>query len=155
MVYEKLLNEARHHEIDIYEKPMPKRMKGLYADNIILINKYLPTTNEKACVLAEELGHYHTSSGDILDQSNLSNRKQEKQARNWASEKLVTLCNLVEAFEHGCRSSFEIAEFLNITELFLEDSLIYYREKYGYQVQVGEKYTLYLDPLGVYKNFYP
>ena len=32
---------------------------------------------EKACVLAEELGHHYTTVGDIIDQKESENRKQE------------------------------------------------------------------------------
>lgn len=37
---------------------------------------------EKACVLAEELGHHYTAVGDIIDQSYYSNRKQELRGKN-------------------------------------------------------------------------
>lgn len=150
MPYESLLNEAYRHDIDIYEKPMKPGIKGLYSDNIIWINKNISTSIEKACVLAEEIGHYHTSIGDILDQTKLSNIKQEKRARKWASERLVTPKMLVEGFEKGCISRFEIADFLNVTELFLDEALKYYRDKYGTEIQVNKKHTLYLDPLSVY-----
>lgn len=154
-MYESLLKEACKHDINVYEEPMEKKVKGLYGDNVIWINRNINTSIEKACVLAEELGHYHTSVGDIIDQSKIINIKQEKIARRWAYKKLVPLNNLLEAFKGGCRSRFEIAEFLNITEVFLDDSLSFYREKYGTEIQIDKTYTLLLDPLGVYKNFYP
>lgn len=83
MHYEKLLKEIERHKIETYEKPMPQKLKGLYYDNVVLINQNIAST-EKTCILAEELGHYHTTTGDILNQNRLSNRKQEKLARTWA-----------------------------------------------------------------------
>lgn len=77
MTYEELLWEAHNDSLDIYERDMKPTIKGLYSDNIIWINKFIPTNTEKICILAEELGHYHTSSGNIIDQSKLQNRKQE------------------------------------------------------------------------------
>lgn len=151
--YEKLLNEVLHNDIDIYEEPMQPRIKGLYSDNVIWLNKNLPTNVEKAVVLAEELGHYHTTVGNILDQSNVNNRKQEKMARKWAWDYLVTPKKLIEACEDGCRSMFEIAEMLDITEDFLKEGLTFYKEKYGTQIQVDDNHILYLDPLGVLKLF--
>ena len=47
------------------------RIKGLYCDGYIAINKDIETETERACILAEELGHYYTSSGDIIDQRNI------------------------------------------------------------------------------------
>lgn len=151
MPYEKLLNEALHHEIYIQEEPMKPRIKGLYGDNVIWINKNINTSVEKAMVLAEELGHYHTTTGDIIDQSKLENRRQEQRARKWAWNHLVTPRKLVQAFQSGCRSKFEIAEMLNVTESFLEQGLKFYREKYGTEIQVDGTYTLFLEPLAVYE----
>lgn len=37
-------------------------------------------TIEKACVLAEELGHYYTSQGDILELDTVDAIKQEQRA---------------------------------------------------------------------------
>lgn len=65
-------------EIDMSAIPC---LKGLYYNGTIGIDKNIETDKEKACVLAEELGHYHTSSGNILDQGDVFNRKQELRAR--------------------------------------------------------------------------
>lgn len=150
MAYEALLSQYPHLIIKEVTD-LPKGLGGLYYDNVILLDKHR-SEKEKACVLAEELGHYHTTVGDIIDQSNVQNVKQEKLARKWASEKLFSPIDLVDAFEIGCRSRFEIADFLNVTELFLEESLTFYREKYGTEIQVDDIHTLYLDPLAVYKT---
>ena len=45
------------------------RIKGLYSDGTIAISTDMKTDAEKACVLAEELGHHYTTYGNILDQS--------------------------------------------------------------------------------------
>lgn len=152
MPYEKLLREARHHEIDIYEKQMPNRIKGLYADNVIWINKNMSTYAEKNCVIAEELGHYHTSFGDILDQSKLTNRKQEILARSWAYKKLVPLDKIISAYQNNIRSRYELAEYLNVTEAFLLDALKRYKEEYGLSKTTGE-YTIFFEPLAVLRLF--
>lgn len=152
MTYEKLLKEAQHHGVDIYEKPMQPRNKGLYSDNVIWINKHIETSIEKACVLAEELGHYHTSAGDIIDQSDLSNRKQEKRARSWAYERLVPLGKIVQAHKNHIRNRYELAEFLGVTESFLEEALDRYKEKYGLSTKF-ESYVICFEPLGVVEWF--
>lgn len=48
--------------------------------NVALSNQIEPTAR-KACVLAEGLGHYHTTVVNILDQDDTNNRKQERTAR--------------------------------------------------------------------------
>ncbi|QDI90167.1 hypothetical protein EPH95_02425 [Salicibibacter halophilus] len=37
------------------------------------INQNISTRSEKACILAEELGHYHTTSVNILDKQKFVN----------------------------------------------------------------------------------
>jgi phosphoribosylanthranilate isomerase len=152
MTYEKLLKEADGQAVQVYERKMKSTIKGLYSDNIIWVNKTVPTSTEKACILAEELGHHHTSSGDILDQSSLSNRKQERRALNWAYQKLVPLSSIVAAHKLVIRNRNELAEYLQVTEEFLDSALNWYREKYGLYV-VLEGYTVCLEPLGVLELF--
>ncbi|WP_028988057.1 ImmA/IrrE family metallo-endopeptidase [Thermicanus aegyptius] len=152
MVYEHLLREAEHHGLDIYEKPMTLTVKGLYADGAIWINKHIPNTAEKVCILAEELGHYHTSAGNILDQTKIVNRKQEQRARTWAYEKLIPLSVFVEAHKQGIQNRYEFAEYLGVSEHFLESAVQRYKEKYGLYVSV-DGYTISFEPLGVIEFF--
>jgi hypothetical protein len=104
--------------------------------------------SEKTCVLAEELGHHYTTVGDIMDQTDVSNRKQERRARIWAYHKLLSLNDLIDSYKCGCRNQFEIAEHLNVTEEFLVDCLKYYKEKYGLYVR-KDNYLIYFEPLGI------
>lgn len=48
--------------------------------NVALSNQ-IESTTRKAYVLAEELEHYHTTVGNILDHDDTNNRKQERTAR--------------------------------------------------------------------------
>lgn len=151
-MYEQLTKEASLNDVEVYERYMPSRLKGLYSNNIIWINKHTPTRIEKACVLAEELGHYHTSTGDILDQTNVVNRKQELRARYWAYERLVPLSKIIQAHKLHISNRYELADFLGVTEDFLEAALDWYKSKYGLFI-VTNNYTLYFEPLGVLEMF--
>ena len=119
--YEELIGEYEH--LIIEERPMVN--DGLYADGCVWINQNM-STNRKACVLAEEVGHYETSSGDILDQTNTGNRKQELIARKWAYHKVVPEEKISEAISSGYNEVWEIADYLDVDEQFLRDALIYY-----------------------------
>jgi Zn-dependent peptidase ImmA (M78 family) len=136
-----------YSDLEIIEQEFSKRIKGLYIDDTIALNKNLSST-EKNCVLAEELGHYHTSYGDITDQSKIENVKQEKRARNWGYEKIIPIQKLIDAYQYGCRNRYEIAVFFDVTEEFLDASILHYREKYGL-CYTTDKYVIYLDPLGI------
>lgn len=151
-MYETLLVEATHLGIDTYEKQMSHRIKGLYANNVIWINKNMETSYEKGCILAEELGHYHTSSGDIINQNIIQNRKQEKVARSWAYKKLIPLSKIIQAHKEGIRNRYELAQYLEITEEFLDNAIKRYKEKYGATVSY-KGYTICFEPLGIIEWF--
>ena len=64
-VYEELLEEAAAQNISVDENfPFHGNLKGLYVDQNIALSDQLETSAEKACILAEELGHHYTSTGD-------------------------------------------------------------------------------------------
>lgn len=152
MDYENLLKEAEDLNIVIREKKLQLR-EGLCFNNRIAINSDIKSLKEKNCVLAEELGHYYTSSGNILNLKDIRNAKQEKRARNWAYEKLVGIISIVKAFEKGIRSKHELAEYLNVTETFIDDAINHYKEKYGTYTEI-DNYIIYFEPsLMVLKMF--
>ncbi|MCI8648436.1 MAG: ImmA/IrrE family metallo-endopeptidase [Firmicutes bacterium] len=124
--YEQLLSECE--QIDVQERNM--KNKGLYGDSTIWINKKLSEA-EKLCILAEEMGHHYTTSGDILNQNDIGNRKQERAARGWAYDKIVPLENIKQAYCSGYSETWEIAEYLDVDEQFLKEAMQYYKEKYG------------------------
>lgn len=157
MTYEKLLIENEHLKIsekDFYEIDPEDGLKGLDGLCIgrkIFIRKEL-SDREKACILAEELGHYHTTTGDILDQTKIENRKQERRARAWGYEQLVGIIDLVNAYKEGVRSRYELADHLDVTEEFIEDAINYYKEKYGLLYEI-DNYIIYFEPLVVMEKF--
>ena len=144
--FERLEDEACKDGIDVFLwKFQIERIKGLYSDGIIGINERLETSVEKTCTLAEELGHHHTSVGNIIDMENVSNRKQERQARFWGYNKLIGLTGIVNAFESGCQSAYEASEFLEVTVEYLQECIDCYRDKYGICTEIGN-YIIYFIP---------
>lgn len=141
MLYEDILQIADGTDILIKEKPL-RANKGRIKGNKIAIKEDM-TQAEKACTLAEELGHYYTTTGCILDQEVASNRKQELRARFWGHNLLVNPASLIKAFESGCRNRFEIAEYLGVTEEFLQEAIDTYRIKYGEYITY-KNYTIIL-----------
>ena len=150
MKYEALLIEADRDGLIVKEKPL-KYNDGRIKGNRIAIRKDLATTKEKTCVLAEELGHYHTSVGNILDMSNSGNRKQERQARLWGYNKLIGLSGLIRAYEAGCQTGYEIAEYLEVTEDCLTECIEAYRSKYGAGIMIDNYYVMFIPHLAVGK----
>lgn len=143
MTYEELLNECNNKGLIVKEKPLKYhdgRIKGIR----VAIRDNIPTSVQKACVLSEELGHFETSVGDILDMNSVSNRKQELKARAWAYDKLINLQGFINAFEHNCTNLYETAEFLEVTEEFLIEAIQLYQTKYGQYASV-DNYTIFFN----------
>ncbi len=153
MTYDKLLQLADDENIEVIEMSFSGGIKGLYCDNTIAISSNIETTNEKKCILAEELGHHYTSTGNILNQKNINNKRQELRARRWGYDKLISLRKLVMAFNSGCTDRYELAEYLDITEQYLGEVLKYYESKYGLYAEIGD-YCIYFNPLTVAKFNY-
>ena len=145
--YEQLLDEASETNITVIENYdlTGTQLKGLYCDSVVAIGNTTTSNTERACVLAEELGHHYTAVGDIIDQSSVENRKQEMRGRIVAYNKLVGLRGIVDAYLHHCQSISESAEYLEVTEEFLIDSLNYYRNKYGVYTKL-DNYVIFFQP---------
>lgn len=149
--YERLQDEACEDGIDVIDYTFhSNRIKGLYCDGVIAIREDM-TIPEKTCALAEELGHHETSVGNIIDMASAANRKQERQARLWAYNKQIGLIGLVQAFEHGYQNRFEIAEYLEVTEEFLEECIECYWNKYGICKRVDNYVVYFIPQLSVMK----
>lgn len=157
---EQLINECKELGINIDRHSLPNNIKGLYyADSktepVIAIDFCVDTQSETYCVIAEELGHYQTSCGNLLTDKAIDNvivRKQETRAKRWAYEKLVSLDKLISAYESGVRDRYALAAHLDITDEFLEVSLKYYKVKHGLYSILGN-YIIYFEPFGIFKMF--
>ena len=144
MNYDALLAESDSAGLVVKEKPL-KYNNGRIKRGKVAIRKDIPTSIEKTGILAAELGHYYTSSGDILDQQDISNRKQERRARVWAYDLLIGLSGIVKAYRHGCSNLYEMADYLEVTEEFLRDALERYRQKYGIYTTI-DHHIIYFEP---------
>lgn len=148
MDYDTLLIESDNINVIVKEFNL-KTVDGLCLGNRIAIDKSL-TTIKKGCILAEELGHYFLTVGDILDQTQLRNIKQEKLARNWSYEKMIPLTSIINAYMYGVTNKFELADYLNVTVEFLQESINYYKCKYGISTRYKD-FVIKFSPLKVYK----
>lgn len=120
--YETLLSEYEER-LCIEERPMV--CEGLYCDGVAWINQKLPE-RRRVCILAEEIGHYETSHGDILDQRDMNNARQELRARKWAYEKIIPFPDVLRAAGAGCQRTWEFADYLDVDEEFVTECLRYY-----------------------------
>ena len=148
--YEILLDNAYNDGLLVKEKPL-QGSDGRIKGSKIAIRENM-TIPEKTCTLAEELGHHYTTYGNIMEQSDTANRKQEFRARAWAYNKQIGLLGLIRAYEYGCQNRFEIADYLEVTESVLEECISCYRKKYGVYKIVGNYIIYFIPTLAVFKR---
>ena len=125
--YESRVAAAEDLNVNIVE--MPINGKGYCCNNYIFIRNDLSEA-EKNCTLAEEIAHYLYSSGDIIDQSSVVNRKAELYARRKAYQDAVPFEDIVSLLRAG-EQLYDIAEIYDFTEEFLRAALEWYISKYG------------------------
>ena len=142
---ENLEQEAFEQNVPVdYIKFNSEELRGLYINGSIALRREMDSVTT-ADTLAEELGHHYTTVGDILDQTNVSNRKQERLARVWAYNRRIGLTGIIQGYRAHCRSCYELAEYLDVSEDFLREALDCYREKYGVYTEL-DGYVIYFEP---------
>ena len=144
MLYEEMLNLANEHNLVVKEKDLWVH-DGLIKDRNIAIRQTIPTNKEKACTLAEELGHAMTSAGDIMDYNDPNNWKQEVKARTFGYHLMITPEQLIDAYKHGCRGKHELAEYLNVTVPYLDEAVERFHGIYGLYQRYGD-YVIVFEP---------
>ena len=130
MTYDELLEAADDLGLIAKEKDLQAH-DGLIRGRRVAIRRSISSQRRKACVLAEEIGHYFTTAGDIMDPMDAGSRKQERRARIWAHDVQVGLDGILAADAAGCRSVYEMADFLEVPEDFLIEAIGCYSERYG------------------------
>lgn len=151
-LYEHLQEEACKEGVNVVDYPFDSsRIRGLYCDGTVAIRQNM-TTTEKSCVLAEELGHHHMTVGNILEQTDAANRKQERAARLWAYNKCIGLSGIIAGYRANCHSRHELADYLDVSEEFLAEALECYREKYGEYTELDDYVIVFEPALGVHEK---
>lgn len=149
--YEALACNAEKIGIDVIEVDLEGK-SGYILNNTIFINQNMNDIS-KRCVLAEELGHYFKNYGDITNQEDIKNKKQEIIARRWSYEHLVGVVDLINAHKKGCYTKYDIAEYLNITEDILENALKYYQCKYDNGCKIDNYWINFNNGLEILEMF--
>lgn len=147
--YEELIIQNNHlHICDSFE--LPGMFKGFYDNGVILIDKNLSNA-KKLEILSEELAHHEITYGNILNVNDIQNKKYELKARRLSSERIITLKGIIDAFKHGVQNLYELADFFEVTEQFILETLEHYKQKHGYSV-CCDGYIIQFEPLRVFEH---
>lgn len=89
---------------------------------LLLINRHRPLAARTAA-LAEELGHYFRSIGDLRNLRDIAAAKSERLAHVWSVEALLPLEELQAHFARGNGTSWEIAEEVELPLDFVQEAV--------------------------------
>lgn len=145
MNYKEMKDRAFDEGLIVKELDIPG-YKGRIKGNRIAIHDGIESDAARACVLAEEIGHFHTTVGSINGRTDHDALRQEHIARAYAYELQVGLSGIIRAYRRICRTYQEVAEELGVTVPFLQDALEYYKMKYGTDPVEVDGYTLRFVP---------
>ena len=126
---------------------MPKTLSGLNIDDDIYINAN-NNYYKNVGVLAEEIGHYLTSWGDISDYSKINNMRQEVRARRKGAELVLPFDRIIEAYRHSMQTEHDICLYLEITPDVLRWIIADYKTRHGTYVDYNG-YRITFEPLTV------
>jgi len=126
---EELTSQANSDGIDVQQRDIPvPGMSAAYiktdsGEHIVLRRD--GTQAERACWLAEEMGHHYTGADRRLHYSAADDWRAEAKARKWAHDRLLS----PEAIRTAARNTddiYEIAFTLNVSVEFLRESIDWY-----------------------------
>lgn len=126
---EQMMNDYSELKFN-FKKDMHNKHGAFIIDTDIYINKNNSYENIMGYI-AEELGHYETSVGDLSILDTIEKQQQEKRARQYGYRYLVSLDELITCYKLGLTEYWEIAEFLEITPKYLWSSINYYKDAHG------------------------
>ena len=135
-----LFHLAEIEGIGVFFAVLPGPLLGLYDNRveglpIILLHERIRRNQRLLrCILAEELGHHFTSSGNLLAFACTQNClyiKQEMQAAWWAVQHMVPLNKLIaKIVDSDFFTIHDLAQCFNVTEKFMKTALrLYFQEK--------------------------
>ena len=115
------------------------------------MTEQLPLVLESKLILKEPAFWLRNSGitiqpGNIANQKDTQNRKQELRARLYGYDMQIGLIGIVECYKHHCRSLYEMAEYLQVTEEYLKEALECYSRKYGENLVTIDNYAIRFVP---------
>lgn len=132
--YERLLQYAYDDEVNVIEdSALPGGYNGLYIrldrQPTIFLRKWL-STDEKTCVLAEEIGHHQLTCRDRRFAKKPEISKEEYLARGRAVEIILSWQELKDALKQSRFCLYTCADILSVTYPFLLFAIAHYDKKY-------------------------
>lgn len=89
----------------------------------------IETSAEKRVCLAHELGHCISGTTYTINHSSLYRGSAEYKADYRAAQLIMPICDLKDCICRGITEKYELAEYFNVTEEFIDRTLYIYSNK--------------------------
>lgn len=96
--------------------------------HVIFINRHR-TMAQRTAALAEELGHFFRSTGDISQLRDFYARRQELLGRAWSYDHLLPPEQALHHLQNGNGTAWELAEEADLPEPFVQEAVAYHARK--------------------------
>mgnify|MGYP000756110354 FL=1 len=114
---------AIQHNIDVDFFSM-RAIKALSIPGAIALNPLMiHTMPELIDAYSHELGHHETGSFYKIDSKYETRQRMEEKATRWAVQELIPADKLLAAFEMGYTEIWQLAEYFNVTEDFIKNTI--------------------------------
>ena len=134
---EELFEQIYLHDIRLFTCPVPGskavtiELEGIYG--IFLDPDQIQNSAEELCVAAHELGHCMTGSTHSLSSGLDYIERHEYRADKYAVHRILPVKQIEQAMRAGYTKLWQLAEYFDVTETFLQRALdIYRREGYSF-----------------------
>lgn len=135
--YEELEQTAYENHIEVLTYKLP--IDGFYYSTrdfaTVTINDGVDGLDRRGCVLARGIGYHTVAPPNLLDVPQKIRHIYDRAALRWAVQRLMPWERIIDAWEAGVRSEYEMAEYLEITPEFLRESVDYLRSAHGDHVR--------------------
>lgn len=124
--------ESQYPELTIHiDNDMPEGSGGFIYNYDIFLNGNEDLKTKRLETLAEEIGHYETTAGNIVHQCTAAERHDEHTARVWGWTHLISLDGLIYCYENGITTAPDMADFFEVSIEYLWEAIDCYRDKRG------------------------
>lgn len=134
----------------IEEGVLFKGLAGIYQDGLIILERRL-NSRSKLETLSEEIAHHKITYGDIRNQDIMLNRKLELKARRYGYEMIISLDGIISAYKNGVHNLFEMANYFEVTEMYIIKTLDHYKMKFGLSTY-HKGHVIKFEPLQVFQH---
>lgn len=133
--FEALEDIAAQEDILVVTTHIPRNLRGCYVapddkQAVIALSDALES-EERLPVMAEEVGHHFTSSGNLCRVCSHEYERQEYRARGWGYRCVLPLDQIGDAYVACDANAPSMSEYLSVPASYLENAISYYRGKHG------------------------